>query len=93
MGGKGYSNTAWHSYRKGFERTAGACHHLKSGLPLHTGMLNFFDKADNAFISAYRKHHRDGTFEIELDYVSCPSLENRILIICDPICWPPVRQW
>lgn len=58
---------------------------LRAGLPLHAGMLNFFDKADNAFISAYRKHHRDGTFEIELDYVSCPSLENRILIICDPM--------
>lgn len=58
---------------------------LRAGLPLHQGMLNFFDKADNAFISAYRKHHRDGSFEIELEYVSCPSLENRILIICDPM--------
>src|SRR5690349_11761076 len=39
---------------------------LRAGLPLHQGLLNFFDKADNAFISAYRKHHKDGTFEISL---------------------------
>lgn len=47
---------------------------LRAGMPLHQGMLNYFDKADNAFISAYRKHHRDGSFEISLDYVSCPDL-------------------
>lgn len=58
---------------------------LRAGLPLHQGLLNYFDKADNAFISAYRKHHRDGTFEISLDYVSCPSLENRVIIIADPM--------
>lgn len=58
---------------------------LRAGLPLHQGLLNYFDKADNAFISAYRKHHRDGTFEISLDYVSCPSLEGRVLIVSDPM--------
>ncbi|MBS4042613.1 MAG: uracil phosphoribosyltransferase [Chitinophagaceae bacterium] len=58
---------------------------LRAGLPLHQGMLNYFDKADNAFISAYRKHHNDGTFEICLDYMSCPSLEGRIVIISDPM--------
>lgn len=58
---------------------------LRAGLPLHNGMLNFFDKADNAFISAYRKHHRDGSFEISLEYMSCPSLDNRIIIISDPM--------
>ena len=58
---------------------------LRAGLPLHTGLLNYFDKADNAFISAYRKHKRDGSFEISLDYVSCPELENRIMIISDPM--------
>ena len=58
---------------------------LRAGLPLHNGLLNYFDKADNAFVSAYRKHHRDGSFEIELEYVSCPSLDNRILIISDPM--------
>jgi uracil phosphoribosyltransferase len=58
---------------------------LRAGLPMHTGLLNFFDKADNAFISAYRKHNMDGTFDIELEYLSCPSLENRVVIISDPM--------
>ena len=58
---------------------------LRAGVPLHQGLLNFFDKADNAFISAYRKHHKDGSFEISLEYISCPDLDNRILIISDPM--------
>jgi len=58
---------------------------LRAGLPLHNGMLNYFDKADNAFISAYRKHHHDGSFEINLEYMSCPSLTNRVVIISDPM--------
>ncbi len=58
---------------------------LRAGLPLHNGMLNYFDKADNAFISAYRKHHRDGSFEISLEYMSCPALDDRIIIISDPM--------
>lgn len=58
---------------------------LRAGLPLHNGMLNYFDKADNAFVSAYRKHHRDGSFEISLEYMSCPALDDRIVIISDPM--------
>jgi uracil phosphoribosyltransferase len=58
---------------------------LRAGLPLHQGLLNYFDKADNAFISAYRKHNPDGSFEISLDYISCPELENRTVIISDPM--------
>jgi uracil phosphoribosyltransferase len=58
---------------------------LRAGLPLHQGLLNYFDKADNAFISAYRKHNKDGTFEISLDYISCPELEDRVVIISDPM--------
>jgi uracil phosphoribosyltransferase len=58
---------------------------LRAGLPLHHGVLNIFDQADNAFISAYRKHNRDGSFEISLEYISSPDLENRILILCDPM--------
>jgi uracil phosphoribosyltransferase len=58
---------------------------LRAGLPMHQGLLNYFDKADNAFISAYRKHQRDGSFEISLDYVSCPDLEGRVVIISDPM--------
>ena len=58
---------------------------LRAGLPLHQGILNYFDHADNAFVSAYRKHHKDGSFEIHLDYLSSPSLDNRILILADPM--------
>ena len=58
---------------------------LRAGLALHNGLLNYFDKADNAFVSAYRKHFKDGTFEIALEYLSCPELDDRILIISDPM--------
>ena len=58
---------------------------LRAGLPLHQGMLNYFDKADNAFISAYRKHHEDGSFEISIEYLSCPDLNNRVVIVSDPM--------
>jgi uracil phosphoribosyltransferase len=58
---------------------------LRAGLPLHQGLLNYFDQADNAFISAYRKHNKDGSFEISLDYISCPEMENRVVIISDPM--------
>lgn len=58
---------------------------LRAGLPLHQGMLNVFDHADNAFISAFRKHYMDGTFDIQIDYMSAPDMNDRILIICDPM--------
>ena len=58
---------------------------LRAGLPLHQGLLNYFDKADNAFVSAYRKHDAEGSFEISLDYISSPDLEGRILIVSDPM--------
>jgi uracil phosphoribosyltransferase len=58
---------------------------LRAGLPLHQGLLNYFDQADNAFVSAYRKHDKDGSFEISLDYFSSPEIEDRILIISDPM--------
>ena len=58
---------------------------LRAGLAMHQGLLNYFDRADNAFISAYRKHNADGTFEISLDYISCPDMENRVVIISDPM--------
>lgn len=58
---------------------------LRAGMPMHNGLLSFFDKADSAFIAAYRKHHRDGSFEIEQHYITCPSLEGRTLIIADPM--------
>lgn len=58
---------------------------LRAGLAMHNGLLNYFDHADNAFISAYRKHHPDGSFEIRLEYMSCPDIDNRILILSDPM--------
>ena len=58
---------------------------LRAGLALHQGLLSYFDKADNAFVSAYRKHHPDGSFDIALEYLSCPEIDNRILIISDPM--------
>ncbi len=58
---------------------------LRAGLPMHQGLLNYFDRADNAFISAYRKHNPDGTFDISLEYISCPEIEGRVVIISDPM--------
>jgi len=58
---------------------------LRAGLPFHQGMLNFFDHADNAFISAYRRHHKDGSFDIQLEYVSCGDLNDAVLILADPM--------
>ena len=58
---------------------------LRAGLPMHQGMLNVFDHADNAFISAFRKHYEDGSFDIQIGYMSSPDMDNRILIICDPM--------
>jgi uracil phosphoribosyltransferase len=58
---------------------------LRAGLPMHEGMLSVFDEAENAFLSAFRHHHKDGTFEIRLDYISTPELDDKVLIICDPM--------
>ncbi|HRO39894.1 MAG TPA: uracil phosphoribosyltransferase [Flavobacteriales bacterium] len=62
------------------------CTILRAGLPLHQGLLNYFDRADNAFVSAYRKHRKgeDG-FDVEVEYLSSPSIEDRVLIISDPM--------
>ena len=58
---------------------------LRAGLPLHNGLLSYLDKADNAFVSAYRQHHKDGTFEIKMQYMTSPSIEDAVLIISDPM--------
>lgn len=58
---------------------------LRAGVPLHQGLYNYFDHADAAFVAAYRKHNRDGSFEIKQEYVTCPSLEGRALIVADPM--------
>lgn len=58
---------------------------LRAGLPMHDGMLSYFDDAESAFVSAFRKHHKDGTFEVHLNYVNCPDLDGKILVVTDPM--------
>lgn len=58
---------------------------LRSGLPLHQGFLHIFDRAGNAFISVFRDAGTDGTFETKTEYVSCPDLSGKVLIITDPL--------
>jgi len=58
---------------------------LRAGIPMHQGMLNVFDQADCAFIGAYRKTKKSGTFEIRKEYVSTVNLDNRTLILIDPM--------
>ena len=62
------------------------CSILRAGVPLHNGLLNYFDTAENAFISAYR-HHKDNPerFEIIVEYLACPNLEGKTLILADPM--------
>ena len=61
------------------------CSIMRAGLPMHQGFLNIFDRAENAFISAYRKYHKDGAFEIKFEYLSAPELFDKTLIIADPM--------
>lgn len=58
---------------------------LRAGLPLHQGMLNIFDQAENAFITAYRRNHKSGSFEIQLENISSPDLTGKIVIVADPM--------
>ena len=61
------------------------CSILRAGLPLHNGVLNYFDDAENAFISAYRHHITEEEFEIRVEYLASPSLEGKTLILVDPM--------
>ncbi len=62
------------------------CSVLRAGLPLHQGMLNYFDRAENAFISAYRLHRGDeDAFEVIVKYFAAPSLANKTLVLTDPM--------
>lgn len=58
---------------------------LRSGVPFHNGMLNMFDHADSAFIAAYRKYDKNEGFEIKVEYYSSPDLDDKVLILCDPM--------
>lgn len=61
------------------------CSVLRAGLPLHQGILNYFDSIENAFISAYRSHSSPEDFDIVVEYLAAPSLEDKILILADPM--------
>jgi uracil phosphoribosyltransferase len=56
---------------------------LRAGLPFHQGFLNFFDRSENAFISAYRKSHKDRSFSMNISYSSIPEVEGKIVILVD----------
>ena len=59
---------------------------LRAGLPFHHGFLNYFDRAENAFVSAYRKYKEKGdTFDVLVEYLASPSLEGKTLILVDPM--------
>jgi len=58
---------------------------LRAGLPFHNGFLNYFDQAENAFISAHRKYHKDGSFTIQFEHLSSPEIEGKTLILSDPM--------
>ena len=61
------------------------CSILRAGLPLHNGLLNYFDNAENAFVSAYRKHINESEFEIKIEYLATPDLEGKTLLLADPM--------
>lgn len=58
---------------------------LRAGLPFHQGFLNYFDDAENAFVSAYRKSTKDGKFTVKVEYISCGDLEGKVLLLVDPM--------
>lgn len=57
---------------------------LRAGISLHRGMLNYFDNAENAFISVYRKYDKNNEMSLHIEHISCPSIDKKILVICDP---------
>lgn len=62
------------------------CSVLRAGLPMHQGLLNYFDRAENAFISAFRNYKNKSTeFEVIVKYFAAPSLEGKVLILTDPM--------
>lgn len=58
---------------------------LRAGLSIHNGLLKIFDRGENCFISAYRKYTQNGGFEIEFEYMASPSLNNKVVILSDPM--------
>ena len=67
---------------------------MRAGLPFHQGFLNYFDQAENAFIAAFRKHKSGEEFEIQLDHISTPDLNHKVLLLVDPMlatAWSMVK--
>ena len=58
---------------------------LRAGLPMHNGLLRILDRAENCFISAFRKYSEGGKFEIEFEYMASPALDNKVVILSDPM--------
>ena len=58
---------------------------LRAGLSMHQGLLNYFDRSESAFVSAYREHINENEFEIKVDYLASPKIDNKVLIISDPM--------
>jgi len=58
---------------------------LRAGLPMHQGILNYFPEAENCFIAARRIHHKDGSFDVAVEYATCPDIEEKVVILCDPL--------
>tara|TARA_B110000459_G_scaffold48580_1_gene54261 strand:- start:116 stop:769 length:654 start_codon:yes stop_codon:yes gene_type:complete len=58
---------------------------LRAGLPLHNGLLKYFDSAENCFISAYRKHTSKDDFEVEIQYMASPNLNDKVVLLSDPM--------
>lgn len=58
---------------------------LRAGMPLHHGFLNIFDRAENAFLSAYRRENADGELEIVAEYMAAPAIEGKTLVVVDPM--------
>lgn len=58
---------------------------FRAGLPFHQGFLNFYDRAQNAFVSAYRRYKEKGDFEVCIEYLASPRLDGKVVILCDPM--------
>jgi uracil phosphoribosyltransferase len=58
---------------------------LRAGLPMHQGLLNYYSEAENCFVAARRMHHKDGSFDVEVEYITCPNIEDKVVILCDPM--------
>ncbi len=58
---------------------------LRAGIPFHNGFLNYFDDASSAFVSAYRKSHKDNSFEVKVEYISSCDIQDKVLLLVDPM--------